>query len=310
MNAKNDYKSERKSDCKNECKKVSINSEYIFAFVSVFAWGTMAPISKVLLDGYTNMEVLGYGSAIGALMLLLVLICRGELKQFKEYGIRSIIKLILLGFTGYFLYSASYYEGLKRLSSQTACVLNYLWPIVSVIVSSIVLKERLNKAMAAAIALSFAGVIVMMFPEMRQGGSMKGYLFCILGALLYGSFNVLNKKQGGSQTLNMFVYLSVGAIGALLANIPNGFQIPKGFDILGFLWLGVVIDGLGYLLWAMAMQGKATGIISNFAYATPVISLVLSATFLKERIAVNMFIGMLMILAGIGLQVYRNIRKA
>ncbi len=285
------------------------NNAYFLAIFSVFAWATMAPLSKVLLTGYTNMEVLGYGSAIGALLLLVTLIAKGELGQFKEYGAGTIGKLMGLGFFGYFLYSASYYEGLKVLTSQTATVLNYLWPIVSVIVSAFLLKERIHKLMAVAIALSFLGVIVMLFPELQQGGSVKGYLFCILGAVLYGTFNVLNKKQGGNQNVNMFLYLSVGAVCALLANIPNGFHLPSGLEILGFLWLGLAIDGLGYLFWALAMQRSSTGIISNFAYATPVLSLILSAIFLGERISMNMMVGMLMIFAGIALQVYRNIKS-
>ncbi len=243
-----------------------MKKEYIFAAFAVFSWGTMAPISKILLAGYTNMEVLGYGTGIGALMLLAILMYRGEIHQFKVYGAKSVGKLMVLGFFGYFLYSAAYFEGLKRLSSQTACVLNYLWPIVSVIVSCIILHEKINRVMVMAIALSFTGVLVMMFPEMQQGSSVKGYLFSIIGAMLYGSFNVLNKKQGGNQTINMFIYLSVGATCALLMNIPNGFHLPDRMGMIGFMWLGIVIDGLGYLLWAMAMQGHATGIIANFAY--------------------------------------------
>ena len=34
-----------------------------------------------------------------------------------------------LGFVGLFLYSALYYYGLMQLSSQEACIVNYLWPI-------------------------------------------------------------------------------------------------------------------------------------------------------------------------------------
>ncbi|MCD8012167.1 MAG: EamA family transporter [Lachnospiraceae bacterium] len=66
---------------------------------------------------------------------------------------------------------------------------------------------------------------------------------------------------------------------------------------------------MGYLFWAIALQGRVIGIISNFAYATPVISLILPAIFLKESIEINMFIGMLMIFCGIFPQIYRNLRE-
>ena len=48
-----------------------------------------------------------------------------------------------LGFIGLFMYSALYYFGIEQLSSQEACILNYLWPIMIVLFACVILKEKL-----------------------------------------------------------------------------------------------------------------------------------------------------------------------
>lgn len=278
---------------------------YWMAGFTVFAWGTMAPVSKLLLAGFRDMEVLGYGSGIGCLSLLAVILCKGEWRRLRAYSLRCILRLILLGTVGYFLYSLCYYHGLRLLPAQTACTLNYLWPIFSVLFSAVLLKEKLNKWVFASIALSFAGVAVMMVPSGEQAlsGELEGIASCILAALLYGAFNVRNKKEGKSQLINMFIYLGTGAVWALLCCAPQGYTVPNTRQSIGLLWLGIVIDGLGFFLWAAALQCGSTAAIASLAYLTPVVSLLLSVGIFREPVHIASLIGLSMILCGFAFQI-------
>ena len=287
-----------------------MKKEYMMAGFTVFCWGTMAPVSKLLLSGLTNMEVLGYGSGIGALALLGAIIVSGEWRRWKEYSWKDLAKLALLGTEGYFLYSAFYYYGLRVLPAQAACILNYLWPIFTVMFSSVILKETFSRSALMAMLLSFLGVMVIMqvSPIKHIPGKSAelagGYLSCILAAALYGFFNVMNKKQGKSQMINMFLYLGVSAVLALCCGWNEGLALPKTSQFPGLLWLGIFIDAAGYLLWAMALQETNTASIANFAYATPAISLFLSALILGEPVYLTSVIGLGLILGGFFLQMY------
>ena len=71
----------------------------------------------------------------------------------------------------------------------------------------------------------------------------------------------------------------------------------------GFLWLGILGDGLAYLTWAMALSGvRNTASVANLAYLTPFLSLVVSYLFLDEPLDVTAIIALVFIVGGILLQ--------
>jgi drug/metabolite transporter (DMT)-like permease len=278
---------------------MKLNKSYLLAFASVFAWGMLAPLSKVLLKDFTAMEILGYGSFFGSLTLLFIILFSKEKRRIFEYKPKDWIWLIFLGIIGYFAYNALYNFGLTVLPSQTACILNYLWPIFTVIFASIILKEKLSAKSIAAIILSFigAGVVVFHPGESYSGSALLGAVCCIIAAAFYGLFCTLNKKTGKSAVINMFVFISCGAAGGLAFSLPKGFNMPTLSQLIGILWLGIVVDALGYLFWAMALERGDTAKISNIAYATPVISLFLS-TVIGEKIYITSVIGIILIIGG------------
>lgn len=116
-------------------------------------------------------------------------------------------------------------------------MLNYLWPVFTVCLSSIVLKEALSAPKLAALLLSFVGVIIIMLPSgsgMRSAsGSTAGCFCCILAAALYAIFNVMNKKRGGSQMINMFIYIGTGSVLAFLCCAKNGIALPTAAQLPG-----------------------------------------------------------------------------
>lgn len=252
------------------------------------------------------MEVLFYGSAIAVIVLLLVLIVSGKWRLLRHYTILDFFQLICIGFIGYFLYSTFYYHGLSVLPAQVACILNYLWPILTVCFSCILLKESFSIVKLFALFLSFIGVIVVTHQpatnKIPDKLSLSGYICCILAACLYAFFNVWNKKRGGCQLINMLIYMSVSTVFAFLCCLRTGFSPLNGLQIGGLLWLGIFIDAAGFLLWAMALQSSHSATIANFAYLTPVLSIFLSSLLLNEPLYITSFVGLAFILFGLFLR--------
>ena len=73
----------------------------------------------------------------------------------------------------------------------------------------------------------------------------------------------------------------------------------------GLLWLGLFIDALATFAWGRALQLSEVGILSNFAYLTPVAVALLSYVALGEPIAAYSVIGMLLVLGGSLLRVIK-----
>lgn len=264
-----------------------MRKNYIYAMITVLIWSTTATIVKELLFDIPNLEALSISSVFAFLFLLFTNLKGGMIKVMKDYSIKEYSIMSGLGFIGLFLYSALYYYGLSQLSSQEACILNYLWPIMLVVFSCIILKERITAMKLIALGCSFIGIIILtMGSHSNSTGNIKlGIISCIIAAACYGLFSVLNKKADLNQNITMMVIWFTVAICAWIFGRVTEVWIPiKGTQWLGNLWLGIVIDGVAYLLWALALKGtENTAAIANLAYLTPFLSLVVSFIFLKEK---------------------------
>ena len=76
-----------------------------------------------------------------------------------------------------------------------------------------------------------------------------------------------------------------------------------GLSWLGLVWIGVFLNAIAYLLWALAINGSdSTASIANLAYLVPLLSMVLSILFLHEPLRLRVILALVLIVGGILLQ--------
>lgn len=240
------------------------------------------------------------------IMLLIINIINGAIKEMKRYRLKDYLKMSGLGFLGLFLYSALYYYGIAVLSSQEACILNYLWPMMIVLFACLLLRETLTVKKAIAMVMSFAGIVVLTLGSGggSSGNRLFGIIACVAAAVCYGLFSVLNKKHSLNQSVTMmWIWLTVAVCSAVSGLIFEAWQPITGWQWAGVAWLGIVVNAVAYLLWALALKGaRDSAKIANLAYLVPFLSIVLSALILKEQIACTAAIALVLIIGGILLQ--------
>lgn len=240
------------------------------------------------------------------IMLLIINIINGAIKEMKRYRLKDYLKMSGLGFLGLFMYSALYYYGIAVLSSQEACILNYLWPMMIVLFACLLLRETLTVKKAIAMVMSFAGIVVLTLGSGggSSGNRLFGIIACVAAAVCYGLFSVLNKKHSLNQSVTMmWIWLTVAVCSAVSGLIFEAWQPITGWQWAGVAWLGIVVNAVAYLLWALALKGaRDSAKIANLAYLVPFLSIVLSALILKEQIACTAAIALVLIIGGILLQ--------
>ncbi|MFC2314642.1 MAG: DMT family transporter, partial [Selenomonas massiliensis] len=170
---------------------------YFYAVSAVVIWSTLAAMAKSLLTVIPTFEALFLSSLIASVFLLVQQGVRGGLRVFRAYDWRGYLAMAVLGFIGLFVYSGLYFYGLTQLTSQEACILNYLWPMMIVLFAALLLGERITLRTAVALFLSFSGVLVLTLggEGRADGNAVLGSLACVLAALCYGLFCVLNRKR-------------------------------------------------------------------------------------------------------------------
>lgn len=291
-----------------------MNKSRFFALFTVLTWATNSAVVKSLLSEIPNMQALSVSSFVAFAFLLIVNLKNGALRDMKKYSLRQYGYMAVLGFTGMFLYSALYYFGLTQLTAQEACIINYLWPLMLVLFSCLLLKEKLTIMKITALVCSFIGIVILSSGGAASAGGSRGagVFCCIAAAAFYGLFSILNKKADFDQSISMMIFWLTTALCGLFGGLLTESWIPMGgMQWVGMLWLGAVINGAAYLTWALALKdADNTAAIANLAYLTPFLSVIISAIFLNEGFHPRAIIALVFIVGGILLQSFFDRKSA
>ena len=291
-------------------KRTGEKKQIVYAVLTVFLWATMAPAVKLMQDSVPTTEVLFLAGVFSVVFLLGRLIANGKVKEYRTFGAQNYKAVLGLGFLGFFVYEFLYYFGIAQLTASTACILNYLWPIMLVLFSCLILKEPFTTRKVIAMVASFLGVVVRSTGGNDQYGAhpVLGIVGCIVAAVSYGLFSVLNKREDLDQDLCMPIYWGVTMVSGLIAGfVEGGWTMPDLKTWLILAWLGVMANAVGYLIWAIALNdSKNSARIANFAFLVPVLSMLLSALILREQIHWNGIAALVLILGGILYQSYEK----
>jgi drug/metabolite transporter (DMT)-like permease len=130
-----------------------------------------------------------------------------------------------------------------------------------------------------------------------------GALFCALGAVCYGVFTALNQKYYYNKRISLMInYFVTFALTSVINGVSGNLFIPTLPEALGFAYNGMFSIAIANTLWMIALESGETAKISNLAYMTPFISLIWTSLVLKEPFRIELVIGLVVIVAGIFLQ--------
>ena len=224
-------------------------------------------------------------------------------RKFRLSSIKGVLLPMLLSgacLTGDWI---GLFQAYRYTTVATATVCYYMAPIFVFLVSPLILKERFTAKHAICAGISFIGMVLV--SGVLQNGSggpvdIRGILFALLGAVSYAAIVLLNKKYpAGDPVVRTMVQLAMAAIlmtpYILLTNRGASFSLG-GRDILLLLALGIVLTAFAYIRYFAVIVKIPARTVSIFAYADPVVAVLLSIFFLNEPITPSALIGSALII--------------
>lgn len=276
---------------KNQAKLSLMLSMFIFGTIGVFVRHISMPSSVIALCR----------GVVGTVFLILVTRVKGQ-KISGEAVRRNLVYLLLsgglIGFNWIMLFEAYRYT---TVATATLCY--YLAPVFVVLVSPVVLKERLTlkRLICAAVAL-LGMVFVSGVPEsgIPSLGEAKGILMGVGAAVFYASVILLNKKMKDISSYDMTIMqLGVSALVVLpyvlLTAEPAEIQVG-GLSLLLLLGVGIVHTGVAYALYFGAVSSLKGQTVALYSYIDPVVAIILSAALLGESMTLWSVIGAVLVL--------------
>ena len=283
-----------------------MKKSYLLAAIAIFIWSTIPVVTKNLLASFTSLQIVSVSALFAAVFLLALNIATGRFKILRTYTLKDYVITTLIGAPGTFIYYIFLYIGTDKMLASQAFIINYLWPIMSIVFACIILKEKMTVRGAIAVALSFLGVVIVTGDNLLHfnQNTLIGAIFCILAAVSYGSFTALNKKYKYDKFLSMMISYAATFIFSFIINAATGnLFILTPAQTLGIIWNGVFSYAIGTTFWAIALDNGNTAKISNLAYITPFLAITWTSIFLPDDpFNPVSLLGLIVIVSGILIQ--------
>ena len=241
-------------------------------------------------------------ASIGVLFLLLVLITkRTKLSRqaIKSNAIYLLLSGAAIGFNWILLF-----ESYRFTSVAVSTLCYYMAPIIVIILSPWILKERLTAKRFICVMVALGGMIFVsgIFKiNTIQKTTLTGVGLGLAAAMLYASAILLNKKMHGIHALDRTVcQLLVAAIvlfpyNLTTVDIDSLTITPLTFGLLAVI--GIVHTGLAYYLYFGSMEHLSGQSVAFASYIDPVVAVILSVVILRETFDIYTAMGAVAILA-------------
>ncbi|ABE64417.1 protein of unknown function DUF6, transmembrane [Nitrobacter hamburgensis X14] len=187
----------------------------------------------------------------------------------------------LVGVGGLFGYHALYFIALRLAPPAEAGLLNYLWPLLIVLFSSLLPGERLAPHHLIGAILGLTGTVLLVAGNTSiqfERTQMSGLAAAFIAAFVWAAYSVLSRRLASVPTDAVAGFCLATAVLAAVAHmlVESTVWPDSGAQWLAIAALGIGPVGLAFYVWDIGMKRGDIRVLGAAAYATPL----LSTTFL------------------------------
>ena len=181
---------------------------------------------------------------------------------------------LALGVYGLFGFHFFLFLALRHAPAVEANLVNYLWPLLIVVLApALVPGVRASARHLAAATIGFAGAALLIAGGGWQGGAALGYAFAAASAFIWATYSLLSGRRAGAPTGDVSWFCLVSGVASLACHFAfEPRYTPAGSDWIWLAVLGVGPMGAAFFLWDRAMKRGDPRVVGNLAYLTPLLS--------------------------------------
>ncbi|WP_458525343.1 DMT family transporter [Onishia taeanensis] len=275
---------------------------------AVGLWSTVATAFKVALGEMSPLELMWIAALVSWALMGLLVWRKGHLRQALSQGWRTALWAGLMNPVAYYLVLFAAYD---RLPGQEAMALNYTWALAMAFLAVPILGQRLTRIDILAGLIAYGGV----WTIATRGAVFDvafadplGVGLALASTLLWALYWLLNARDRRAPLVAQWQNFSVGlpVFTALIALGP-GFEWYGWKGVSAGVYVGLFEMGIAFVLWQLAVRGiSRTAKVANLIFLSPPISLLLLHLVIGEPILGSTLVGLVLILAGLGLQQWQK----
>ena len=240
-------------------------SPIIPALLSVLLWSGAAWLSLKLAH-IPPFLLVGISLLIGA-------VC--GLPRLRDW--RAVTpRLLALGVYGLFGFHVLLFTALRHAPPIEANLINYLWPLLIVVLSPLIVPGTvLAPRHVVAALLGFAGAALL-----ATGGRFRielahlfGYGCALASALIWSTYSLFSRRMAGVPVGTVGAFCAASGMLSLLCHVV--WEAPATIAAGDWAWLlamGIGPLGVAFYTWDLAMKRGDPRVIGSISYLTPLLS--------------------------------------
>jgi len=215
-------------------------------------------------------------------------------------------KILVVGVGGIFGYHYCYFSALHEAPALEANLINYLWPLLIVILSPLFLAHfslRTHHLLGAVLGLIGVGLIISGGKIGLDLAHLTGYLYAALAALIWACYSLLSKRLPLFPTgaVGLFCLIS-GILSIAIYTIQNRALLdPTTLTLLEWQYLillGAGPLGAAFFAWDAGLKRGDPRIIGALSYLTPLFSTLILVFVGRQPLTWVSGIAMFLIVSG------------
>ena len=206
------------------------------------------------------------------LLLTGVALCCGGLAsvhRWREWRVPAAI--LAFGVASLFLYHASLVAAFRLAPIAEANLLNYLWPLLIVVLAP--RGAGLGARQVGGCVIAFVGGALVIAPSALAVTHLAGYALAVLAAFTWAVYSLLPARLPAySSWATGGFCLGAGLLALAAHALFETPYLPSGAELAGMAAIGIGPLGLSFVLWDRAMRTGRAATIGSLSYLTPVLS--------------------------------------
>ena len=291
--------------CYNKSEGMDRMKAYIKFMIAMLIFGSIGIFVKDI--PLASEEIVFIRTLLGSIFLFFVLLISKQ--KLRWNLIRKNLPALLcsgcvLALNWMFLFMAYRYT-----TVSSATILYYMAPLIVMLLSPWLLKEKLTRNKMIGVACAILGIICMNGIGFGGINPTKGFLFGFLSAIFYAVLMITNKKihdLSGLETAFLQLTLATIVFFPYIAFHYTGTNSLSMLHIFKLLFIGIVHTGIAYYLYFSSLHKLSGQSIALCSYIDPASALVFAVIFLHEPFGWIQCVGALLVLGGAAFGEYRK----
>lgn len=277
----------------------------LFVLAAAFLWGCIGLFSNALSAlGFLPLEITSVRlTGAGLLFGLYALPFRPTLFRIR---LRHLWCFLGTGICSFVFFNYCYFRCISACSLSVAAILLYTAPCFVLLLSALFFREKLTGRLLLALAVTFAGCVLVTGVGGQQTVSPAALLLGLgsgFGYALYSIFSRAALQRGYTPVAVTLWTLLCGGLGVLpLLDFPHYLTVlptPGAWlPALGLILLSTIAP---ILLYTLGLSGLSNGTASLLATLEPVVAALIGVFFFREALTLTQLLGILLVLSAVAL---------